>query len=123
MRLEPSHHPLPGDRPRALVAQGAAASLTNPLLRWPGRLRRTAWLLVAGLVPVALGGSWPGAGSPTAPDPQAAGSATGGFSGGEETGATSSTVAAARGRSSPPITWPTVRASVTRSPHGDQFSM
>lgn len=51
MRLEPSHHPLPGDRPWALVAQGVTASLTNPLLRWPGRVRRTAWFLLAGLVP------------------------------------------------------------------------
>jgi glycosyltransferase involved in cell wall biosynthesis len=51
VRLDPAHHPFAGDRRVALAALGVAASLANPLLYWPNRVRRTAWFLAAGLVP------------------------------------------------------------------------
>ncbi len=55
LRLDPARHPVSGDRRLALVASGMAASLANPLLCWPSRIRRAAWFLAAGLAPGPAG--------------------------------------------------------------------
>lgn len=55
LRLAPAQHPVPGDRCLSLVASGIAASLANPLLCWPNRIRRLAWFLAAGLAPGQAG--------------------------------------------------------------------
>lgn len=51
LRLDPARHPVAGDRRLGLTASGMAASLANPLLAWPSRIRRAAWFLIAGLAP------------------------------------------------------------------------
>lgn len=55
LRLDPARHPVAGDRRSVLVAEGVLASLGNPTFRWRGRIRRTAWFLLAGLAPGRYG--------------------------------------------------------------------
>ncbi len=47
--VEPGGHPFPDDRRAGLVRRGLSASLRNPELAWPNRLRRAGWFLACGV--------------------------------------------------------------------------
>ena len=51
--LDAQGHPIPGDRRGNLVLRGVTASLANPQLAWPNRLRRAAWFAACGVAPPA----------------------------------------------------------------------
>jgi hypothetical protein len=50
--LDPAGHPFPDERRGSLVVQGVSASLRNPQLAWPNRIRRAVWFLACGVTPL-----------------------------------------------------------------------